>query len=58
MSVAWPASDSPPSAGRLPSMVLVGRIGAAHGLKGEVRVKTLTTEPMAVARYTPLTDAG
>ena len=39
-------------------MVLVGRIGAAHGLKGEVRVKTLTTEPMAVARYTPLTDAG
>ncbi len=32
-------------------------IGAAHGLKGEVRVKAHTGEPMALADYGPLHDA-
>ncbi|MFK0689147.1 ribosome maturation factor RimM [Mesorhizobium sp. IMUNJ 23033] len=29
-------------------------IGAAHGIKGEVRVKTFTGEPLALADYGPL----
>ena len=35
-------------------MVVVGRIGAAHGIKGEVRVKSFTTEPLELAAYGPL----
>jgi 16S rRNA processing protein RimM len=35
--------------------VVVARIGAAHGIKGEVRVTAFTAEPMDVARYAPLT---
>ena len=39
--------------------VTVARIGAAHGIKGDVRVKPLTEDPTAVAAYGPLeTDDG
>ena len=31
--------------------VCVAQIGAAHGLKGEVRLRSFTAEPAAVARY-------
>lgn len=31
--------------------VLLAIIGAAHGIKGEVRVKTFTADPMALADY-------
>jgi 16S rRNA processing protein RimM len=31
-------------------------IGAAHGIKGELRVKTYTGEPLALADYGPLYD--
>src|SRR5215470_9471943 len=31
--------------------VCIARIGAAHGLRGEVRLWPLTSDPMAVARY-------
>jgi len=31
-------------------------IGAAHGLKGELRVNTFTGEPLALGRYGPLYD--
>jgi 16S rRNA processing protein RimM len=34
--------------------ILVARIGAAHGLKGEVRVKALTTAPASLKGYSPL----
>ena len=34
--------------------VLVARIGAAHGLKGEVRVKALTADPLSLKGYSPL----
>lgn len=34
-----------------PRMVEVARIGAAHGIKGEVRLKSFTAEPMDVAGY-------
>lgn len=35
--------------------VLVGQIGAAHGVKGEVRLKSYTSAPMAIVDYAPLT---
>jgi 16S rRNA processing protein RimM len=35
--------------------ILLATIGAAHGVKGEVRVKSFTTEPGALADYGPLT---
>ncbi len=31
--------------------VLLGRCGAAHGIKGEVRVKAFTAEPDGIADY-------
>jgi 16S rRNA processing protein RimM len=34
--------------------VCVARIGAAHGIRGEVRLWTFTEDPMAVRRYGPL----
>jgi 16S rRNA processing protein RimM len=36
--------------------VLVGRIGAAHGVKGEVRLMSFTQDPKAIGAYGPLTD--
>ncbi len=35
--------------------VVVARIGAAHGIKGEVRVASFTADPLDVAAYSPLT---
>jgi len=40
-----------------PRMVLVAQIGAAHGIKGEVRLKSFTAEPLSVADYGPLMAA-
>ena len=34
--------------------IVVGAIGAAHGLKGEVKVKSFTEDPAAIASYGPL----
>jgi 16S rRNA processing protein RimM len=34
--------------------VIVARIGAAHGVRGEVRLWPFTQEPLAVASYGPL----
>ena len=38
-------------------MVVVAQIGAAHGIKGEVRLKSFTQNPADVAGYGPLTAA-
>lgn len=35
-------------------LVLLGELGRAHGLKGEVRLKSFTAEPAAIAGYGPL----
>lgn len=35
--------------------LLMGRIGAAHGVKGEVRINSFTEEPLALADYGPFT---
>jgi 16S rRNA processing protein RimM len=36
--------------------VLLGDIGAAHGLKGEVRLRSFTQTPAAIVEYGPLED--
>lgn len=42
---------------KLKNPVLMAVIGAAHGIKGEVRVKTFTGDPTALADYGPLFDS-
>ena len=37
-----------------PARILVGVIGAPHGVRGEVRIKPFTEEPLALKRYGPL----
>lgn len=39
-------------------LVLVGEFGRAHGLKGEVRLKSHTGDPLAIADYRPLIAAS
>ncbi len=34
--------------------LLMGRIGAAHGISGEVRIQSFTEEPLALKDYGPL----
>ena len=39
--------------------VCLGQIGAAHGVRGEVRLRSFTSDPAAIADYGPLeTDDG
>lgn len=37
--------------------ILVGRFGAPHGVRGEIRVKSFTADPLALADYKGLSDA-
>ena len=37
-------------------LVLMGAILGAHGIKGEVKVKSFAAKPAAIAEYGPLTD--
>src|ERR1700712_1326431 len=37
-----------------PVQICVARIGAAHGVRGEVKLWTFTEDPLAVKRYGPL----
>jgi 16S rRNA processing protein RimM len=41
---------------KLENPVRMATIGAAHGVRGEVRVKTFTGDPMALGDYGPLRD--
>lgn len=42
-----------------PARILVGQIGQAHGLKGEVKLQSFTEEPADIAGYGTLeTEAG
>ena len=40
----------------MPERILVGAIAGAHGLRGQVRIRSFTADPAAVATYGPLTD--
>ncbi len=37
-------------------LVLVGRFGAAQGVRGEIRIKSYTADPLALGGYSPLCD--
>ena len=39
-----------------PALILLGRITAAHGIRGEVQVRTYTGAPESIASYGPLSD--
>jgi len=41
---------------KLENPVQMAVIGAAHGIKGEVRVRSFTADPAALGRYGPLQD--
>ncbi len=46
-------------AGGPEALVCLGQIGAPHGVRGEVRLRSFTAEPAAIASYGPLqTDDG
>ncbi|HWZ10200.1 MAG TPA: ribosome maturation factor RimM, partial [Xanthobacteraceae bacterium] len=34
--------------------ICLGQIGAAHGVHGEVRLRSYTSDPRAIANYGPL----
>ena len=40
----------------MPSQVCIARIGAAHGVRGAVKLWTFTEDPFAVKRYGPLSS--
>jgi len=44
------------AAGRPADLVLMGRFGAPHGVRGEIRLQSFTEEPLAIASYGPLSD--
>lgn len=46
---------TPPSPA--PDLVLLGTCGGAHGIRGEVRVRSFTAEPEEIGAYGPLRDA-
>jgi 16S rRNA processing protein RimM len=48
---------SPQGGGEADSLVLLGKFGRAHGLRGEVRLKSFTADPQAIASYGPLATA-
>ena len=37
-------------------MILMGAIAGVHGVRGEVKVKSFTADPLAIAAYGPLFD--
>ena len=38
--------------------VIVGKFGAPHGVRGEIRLHAFTADPHAIKQFFPLTDAG
>jgi 16S rRNA processing protein RimM len=43
--------------GQTSPLVLMGRIGAAHGIRGEVRVKAFASDPADLGQFGPLASA-
>jgi 16S rRNA processing protein RimM len=46
----------PPSAQAQDRRIAVGKFGAPHGVRGELRIKSYTGDPAAIGRYGELTD--
>ncbi|MBM3564041.1 MAG: ribosome maturation factor RimM [Alphaproteobacteria bacterium] len=40
------------------ALVLLGRFGAPHGVRGEIRLQSFTSDPLAIAAYDGITDKG
>lgn len=38
------------------NLVLLGRFGAPHGVRGEIRLQSFTDDPLVIAHYGPLLD--
>ena len=53
-SISSPQGGGGLSPSQRDNLVLVGEFGRAHGLKGEVRLKSHTGDPQAIAEYRPL----
>lgn len=53
-AVKKPRSRAVPKPPPPESRLAVGVIGAAHGVRGECRVKSFTADPLAIADYGPL----
>ncbi len=51
-------SSSEKSPPQKPRRILVGEITGAHGIRGDVLVRTYTETPESIAAYGPLTDAN
>jgi len=49
-----PARRGSASSDRRGAQICLGQFGAAHGLRGEVRVYSFTSDPAAIADYGPL----
>ncbi|MCJ2014896.1 ribosome maturation factor RimM [Methylobacterium sp. J-076] len=56
-TTAKPPAPKPPPAAADPDLVLMGEFGRAHGLNGEVRLKSHTADPQGIAGYGPLMTA-
>ena len=41
----------------MPDRILVGRFGAPHGVRGEIRLQSYTQDPLAITQYGPLSAA-
>ncbi|MFT3732657.1 MAG: ribosome maturation factor RimM [Hyphomicrobium sp.] len=54
MSSSRPTSEK--SSAEKPHRILVGEIGSAHGIRGDVLIRSFTETPDAIAAYGPLTD--
>ena len=54
LGYAMPRKPTPSPPPTLRDLVLVGRFGAAHGVRGEVRLKSFTGDPAAISDYAPL----
>ncbi len=42
--------------GTAEGLLLLGRFGAPHGVRGEIRLQSFTSDPLAIAGYDGLTD--
>lgn len=45
-----------PTSGAAETRVCVGAVAAAHGIKGEVKIKCFTADPLSVGAYGPVSD--
>lgn len=52
-----PPAPKPPAPALDPDLILLGEFGRAHGLQGEVRLKSYTADPQGIAGYGPLMTA-